>query len=102
MKAATRLRIGAAAAMLLLATVFAVTAFAATGGEEQPLVTQGYLLMAHGGYVAIYDAQSGTAPSIITAIELKMLTEADRALMEVGLPARNEEELAMLLEDLNS
>ena len=97
-------RLSVSIAMLLLAAACAVSAIAAgtsgsgSGGAEG----EGYVLRGYEGYVAIFDGESRTKPSIITGIELRNLTEADRMLMETGLPAETEAELALLLEDLGS
>ena len=97
-----RRRISLSLIMLVIAAACAVSALAvssAAGGAE---VHQGYLLREYEGYVAIFDAESGKTPKVVTAIEMKNLTEADRTLMEMGLPAETEDELALLLEDLGS
>ena len=97
-----RRRISLSLIMLVVAAACAVSAFAVSAAAGEPAVQEGYLLREYEGYVAIFDSGSGKTPKVITAIEMKNLTEADRALMEMGLPAETEEELALLLEDLGS
>lgn len=100
-----RKRLSISFIMIVLAAACAVSAIAVSASEnaaEVSVVQEGYLLKAYDGCIAIYDAESGDKPAIITAIEIKNLTEADRLLMEAGLPVESEEELASLLEDLGS
>ena len=95
-------RLSVSVAMLLLAAACAVSAIAAGASGSDGGGGDGYVLRGYEGYVAIFDGESRTKPSIITGIELRNLTEADRMLMETGLPAETEAELALLLEDLGS
>ena len=88
--------------MLIIAAACAASALAVSSASGISERQQGYLLQEYEGYVAIFDPESGKKPTVITAIEIKNLTEADRALMETGLPAETDEELALLLEDLGS
>lgn len=90
--------------MLITAAACAASAFAsgASAADSVTMVQEGFMLKALDGYIAIFDAESGNAPAIITAIETKNLTEADRLLLETGLIADSEEEIALLLEDLGS
>ena len=60
-----------------------------------------YYLKASGGYVAVYSGLNDLSPRI-TDIEVSALRRADRALLELGIPVKNREELLSLLEDLGS
>ena len=53
------------------------------------------------GYVAVYGGRGGGKP-MMTDIELSALASADRAMIELGIPVKNREELLLLLEDLGS
>ncbi len=68
-----------------------------TTGEENAQ----YQLKACDGYVAVYGGRGGGKP-MMTDIELSALASADRAMIELGIPVKNREELLLLLEDLGS
>jgi len=61
-----------------------------------------YYLKASGNYVAVFEGEREKTPLSVTGIELSVLRSADRAMLELGIPARNISELLMLLEDLGS
>lgn len=61
-----------------------------------------YYLRPSQGYVAVYPGKKARDPEEITAIELKNLRKADRAMLEAGLPVQDRDTLLMLLEDLGS
>lgn len=61
-----------------------------------------YYLRAREGYVAVYAGKKAKQPQHVTEIELKSLREADRAMLEAGLPVKDRTSLLMLLEDFGS
>ena len=61
-----------------------------------------FVLREEGGYVAVYEKARDREPLSVTGIELKCLREADRAMVEAGIPVINRRELLLLLEDLGS
>ena len=61
-----------------------------------------YVLRDSGAYVAVYEKARDREPITVTGIELKCLREADRAMVEAGIPVINRRELLLLLEDLGS
>lgn len=95
-----RRRLSISLSMILLAAACAVTAIAASGTESP--AREGFLLKAYEGHVAVFEPGCGKDPAFITGIELDSLTQADRALLEAGLSAASQPELAALLEDLGS
>ena len=60
------------------------------------------MLRGDAGYVAVYEKAKDREPVSVTGIELKCLREADRAMLEAGIPVINRRELLLLLEDLGS
>ena len=68
-----------------------------TTGEENAQ----YQLKACDGYVAVYNGRGGGRP-MMTDIELSSLGSGDRAMIELGLPVADKEQLLLLLEDLGS
>lgn len=63
--------------------------------------SEGFLLCARDGYVAVVDPTVGET-AVVTDIGLDTLREADRSLIESGLRVDSREELLSLLEDLGS
>lgn len=61
-----------------------------------------YYLRGSEGHVAVYRAEREKAPLAVTEIELSALREADRAMLEEGIPVPDRQELLLLLEDLGS
>lgn len=61
-----------------------------------------YVLKDSGRYVAVYDKAKSREPLSVTGIELRCLREADRAMIEAGIPVISRRELLLLLEDLGS
>ena len=61
-----------------------------------------FLLKDSGRYVAVYEKAKGREPLSVTGIELRCLREADRAMVEAGIPVISRRELLLLLEDLGS
>ena len=59
-----------------------------------------YYLRESGGRVAVFEKARGREPLRVTKIELKSLREADRAMVEAGIPVLSRQELLLLLEDL--
>ncbi len=59
-----------------------------------------YQLKACDGYVAVYSGRSGKP--MMTDIELSALGSADRAMIELGIPVADRQQLLLLLEDLGS
>jgi len=59
-----------------------------------------YYVRESGGYVAVFETRRARAPLRVTGIELKCLREADRAMVEAGIPVLSRQELLQLLEDL--
>jgi len=60
-----------------------------------------FTIKASGEYVAVYSGSNDRTP-FVTDIELSALRAADRAMLELGIPVRDREELLALLEDLGS
>ena len=61
-----------------------------------------FLLKNSGKYVAVFEKARGKEPVSVTGIELRCLREADRAMVEAGIPVISRRELLLLLEDLGS
>ena len=61
-----------------------------------------FLLKQSGKYVAVFEREHPREPSEVTDIELRCLREADRAMVEAGIPVISRRELLLLLEDLGS
>lgn len=61
-----------------------------------------FFLRSDGEYVAVYQDKKGKKPLMVTGIELSCLRDADKAMVEAGIPAKDRRELLMLLEDLGS
>ena len=61
-----------------------------------------YVLKDCGNYVAVYDRAKSREPLSVTGIELRCLREADRAMVQAGIPVISHRELLLLLEDLGS
>jgi len=61
-----------------------------------------YVIRDSGGYVAVFERARDRQPVSVTGIELKSLREADRAMIEAGIPVISRHELLQLLEDLGS
>ena len=61
-----------------------------------------YVLKDSGRYVAVFDKAKSREPLSVTGIELRCLREADRAMIEAGIPVISRRELLLLLEDLGS
>lgn len=61
-----------------------------------------FFLRSDGEYVAVYQDKKGKKPLLVTGIELSCLRDADKAMVEAGIPAKDRRELLMLLEDLGS
>ena len=61
-----------------------------------------FILRDSGGYVAVYENSRRREPLSVTGIELRCLREADRAMVEAGIPVISRTELLELLEDLGS
>ena len=61
-----------------------------------------YFLKNSGDYVAVYERPRDRQPLSVTAIELDQLRQADRAMVEAGIPVGDRQELLLLLEDLGS
>ena len=89
----------------LMAVAVTMAAFTAAGFREAPAAVPGtYLVADFGGSVAVFDSgDSGMEnPLQVTDIDLDSLRAADRALIEIGVPVSDREELVALLEDLGS
>ena len=52
--------------------------------------------------MAVFERARDREPVSVTGIELKNLREADRAMIEAGIPVISRHELLQLLEDLGS
>lgn len=61
-----------------------------------------FMLKGSGRYVAVYEKAGNREPVSVTGIELRCLREADRAMIEAGIPVISRRELLLLLEDLGS
>lgn len=61
-----------------------------------------FMLKGSGRYVAVYEKAGSREPVSVTGIELRCLREADRAMIEAGIPVISRRELLLLLEDLGS
>ena len=61
-----------------------------------------YVLKNSGGYVAVFEKARDREPLSVTNIELRCLRQADRAMIEEGIPVISRRELLLLLEDLGS
>lgn len=71
---------------------------AADNKKETQVVTSGYIVKNHKGNIAIFE-QGKEVPFRTTDIVVKELPPADRALLEKGIDASNQEELNSILED---
>lgn len=60
-----------------------------------------YYLRDWQGYIAVFEGSSET-PVTLTDIQTQTLNNVDRLKLQSGIPARDETELASLLEDLGS
>lgn len=60
-----------------------------------------YYLRDWQGYIAVFEGSSET-PMTLTDIQTQTLNNVDRGKLQSGIPARDETELASLLEDLSS
>lgn len=60
-----------------------------------------YRLEARGNYVAVCSGK-GDKTLLVTDIELNGLRGADRAMIEMGIPVTDRQQLLLLLEDLGS
>ena len=54
------------------------------------------------GYVAVFNGERDREPLTVTGIELGELRNADRAMVQEGIPVPDRKELLLLLEDLGS
>ena len=61
-----------------------------------------FYLRESGGHVAVFAGNKGRAPVTVTEIETALLRDADRALLENGIPVEDRHALLRLLEDLGS
>ena len=61
-----------------------------------------FLLRSRDGRIAVYEGGERRKPTLLTDIEISQLRQADRALLEKGIPAEDREQMLMLLEDLGS
>lgn len=61
-----------------------------------------YYLRDFDGYVGVFASDRGGEPVEVTDIELSCLREADRAMIQNGLPVCDRMQLLTLLEDLGS
>ena len=107
-----RYRIGACILLLATAALCASYTVADLRGTQRREVTQEtpapvtaaterFTLCARSGGVAVLDPALGET-AVVTDIELATLREADRKLIEAGLPVASREQLLALLEDLGS
>ncbi len=106
-----RYRIGACILLLATAALCASYTVADLRGTQRREVTQEtpapvtaterFTLCARNGCVAVLDPALGET-AVVTDIELATLREADRKLIEAGLPVASREQLLALLEDLGS
>lgn len=71
---------------------------AADNKKELPTVTSGYIVKNYKGNIAVFESGKNT-PFRTTEIVVKELPPADRALLEKGIDASNQEELDLILED---
>lgn len=71
---------------------------AAAMAEREPV---GFILKAYNGKAALF-RENSDKPYQILDIELYLLPEVDRELLEEGIPAENEAELRKILEDWDS
>lgn len=61
-----------------------------------------YYLRDYDGYVGVFASLRSAAPVEVTDIELSCLRDADRAMIQSGLPVSDRTQLLTLLEDLGS
>lgn len=61
-----------------------------------------FFIKSSGDYVAVYEDKRGKKPVAVTTIELECLRNADKAMVEAGIPVKDRRELLTLLEDLGS
>lgn len=71
---------------------------AADNKKEIPPVAPGYTVKNHKGNIAVFE-QGKDTPFRTTGIAVKELPPADRALLEKGINASDQEELNLILED---
>lgn len=71
---------------------------AADNKKETPLLTSGYIVKSYKGNIAVFE-NGKDAPFRTTGIVIKELPPADRALLEKGIDASDQEELNLILED---
>ena len=89
----------------LMAVAVTMVAFTAAGFRRDSAgdgASEGYVLAAYDGSVAVFERGNPEAPLQVTDIELARLRAADRAMIETGVPVSGREELMALLEDLGS
>lgn len=75
-----------------------------TGGElvwPESVEDAQFVLREYDGCVAVF-AAGGKKPLTMTEIAVRSLREADRALLNAGLPCTDRDEVLTLLEDLGS
>ncbi len=106
-----RNRIAACGLLLAMAALCASYTIADLRGPQSPEAaqetaapmteTEHFTLCARNGCVAVLDPALGET-AVVTDIELATLREADRKLIEAGLPVESREQLLVLLEDLGS
>lgn len=61
-----------------------------------------YYLKNENGYIAVYESRRARSPLSVTGIEISVLRNADRMLLNRGIPVKDAAELLELLEDLGS
>ena len=105
-------KMGLAVLMLVLAVLFALSAFAQAGlsisrssgtapaGGRENIGT--YILREQDGFIAVYGADSANTPLELTDIEVSTLRRVDQDMLEQGISAKSRDELLTLLEDLGS
>lgn len=62
----------------------------------------GFVIMEHGGRIAVFASSDLDIPLTVTNIRVSSLRESDRLLLSSGLEVTDEAELAQLLEDFGS
>ncbi len=67
-----------------------------------PAAETAYVLMEYDGQIAVYVSGDEKTPVLLTGILTSSLRKTDRELLQEGIPARGDEELAKLLEDFGS
>ena len=71
---------------------------AADSKKETPVTDSGYTVKNYKGNIAVFE-QGKDAPFRTTGIAVKELPPADRALLDKGINASDQEELNLILED---